>query len=132
MLNTFFVPSALSIFNFSKDNLTLAGTTVVLGMVMIFVVLASLWGILAIFKLVFAGSSSPKKQPAKIEKPVATETTAPVAASAPAQTDDGQMVAILTAAVAAYMADEGIEAPAGGFRVVSFKRVQGGRAWNSK
>ena len=131
MLNTFFTPSALAIFNFSKDNFIMAGTTVVLGMAMIFVVLSALWGILAIFKLVFAGASS-KKQPAKIEKPVVTETTAPAAASAPAQTDDGQLVAILTAAVAAYMADEGIEAPAGGFRVVSFKRVQGGRAWNSK
>ena len=133
MLNTFFVPSALSIFNFSKNILIMAGTTPVLGMLMIFVVLALLWGILSIFKLVFAGSTpAPKKQQEKVEKTVVTETTAPVAASAPAQTDDGQLVAILTAAVAAYMADEGIEAPAGGFRVVSFKRVQGGRAWNSK
>ena len=42
--------------------------------------------------------------------------------------------AVIAAAIAAYMADEGNTDAAynGGFRVVSFRRVQGGKAWNSK
>ena len=46
------------------------------------------------------------------------------------EANDAELVAIITAAVAAYMAEEGTEY-AGGFRVVSFKRVRGGRTWNA-
>ena len=55
---------------------------------------------------------------------------APVAAPV-AEANDAELVAIITAAVAAYMAEEGTEYT-GGFRVVSFKRVRGGRTWNAK
>ena len=69
-----------------------------------------------------------------VEKPVSVPTpivkTPPVAASS----DDEVIAAVIAAAVAAYMADEGNteSAYSGGFRVVSFRRVQGGKAWNSK
>ena len=129
MLNIISTPSALAL-SF-VDKLKEAVPTVILGMAMVFAVLSILWVVLAIFKLVFVGKTPAPKAEKKVAVEVKTETPAPVVV-APAQTDDGQLVAILTAAVAAYMADEGIEAPVGGFRVVSFKRVQGGRAWNSK
>ena len=47
--------------------------------------------------------------------------------------DDGELIAVITAAIAAYRAsEEGMSAAeAGGFRVVSFKRASTGRAWNS-
>ena len=132
MLNVFMTPSALAIFNFSKDNLVLAAQTVLLGMGMIFAILGLLWGVLSLFKLIFVGVApkAPKAQKApEAKKEVKTEE-AVVTAPAVEDNNDAQLVAIITAAVAAYMADEG--APDGSFRVVSFKRVQSGRAWNSK
>ena len=135
MLNVFMTPSALAIFDFSKDNLVLAAQTVVLGMVMIFAVLGLLWGVLSIFKLVFVGASpkEPKQnKSAKVEAEIAKTEEAVAETPVAQDNDDAQLVAVITAAVAAYMADEGVEAPDGSFRVVSFKRVQSGRAWNSK
>ena len=103
------------------------GTTVV-----DWVVFALLWAVLAIFKLVFVGATPKAPKPVK-EKPVeqAPVQTAPVAAPV-AQSNDAELVAIITAAVAAYIAEEGTDAYSGGFRVVSFKRVRGGRTWNTK
>ena len=116
---------------FSPERWAYAGQMTLLGMVMIFAVLAILWGVLAIFQRVMASSS---EQPAK--KPVAAPVPAPVAEAAPvaSSSDDEVIAAIISAAVAAYMADEGNTDAAynGGFRVVSFRRVQGGKAWNSK
>ena len=123
---------------FSADAWAYAGQMTLLGMVMVFAVLAILWAVLAIFKLIFAGKSpkqprTEKPAPVKKEKPVKApapkkEKAEPVAAS---KSNDAELVAIITAAVAAYMADEGAEYQ-GGFRVVSFKRVRGGRTWNTK
>ncbi len=126
---------------FSSDAFAFAGETTLLGMGMIFAVLAILWGVLAIFKVVFAGKSpkAPKIPKVKEQKqasaPKESEDdaiAAVIAASIQAyETDkvqnDAALVAILTAAVASYRASEGTN---GEFRVVSFKRA-GKRAWNS-
>ena len=117
--------------SFSSERLALAGQMTLLGMVMIFSVLGLLWGVLAVFQKVMAG---------RTEKPAPAPKAAPVAAPAPVATpvaasDDNEVIAaVIAAAVAAYMADEGNADTAynGGFRVVSFRRVQGGKAWNSK
>lgn len=105
-----------------------------LGMGMVFAVLGILWAVLTVFKLVFVGKSH------KETKAVKTEDTAPKAsaspkavakqpvAQAPAQ-DDAVIAAIITAAVAAYMAEQGVSE--NGFRVVSFRRANNGRAWNN-
>ena len=47
--------------------------------------------------------------------------------------DDGELIAVITAAIAAYRAsEEGLTGDdVNGFRVVSFKRATKGRAWNS-
>ncbi len=128
-------PTALSLFTTDAETLTMMWQTVVLGMGMIFAVLASLWGVLSIFKLVFAGKSTkaPKQKKQAVEAPV---TPAPVSEAAnvasvqAAQADETQqLVAVLTAAVAAYRANEGA---AGEFRVVSFKRAGGAKAWNAR
>ena len=137
MLSNFLTFSALEIradgtyTPFSADAWSYAAQMTLLGMGMVFTVLAVLWAVLMLFKVFFAGrkSKADKKAAPVAEKPAEVLTAPAVSA---AQTGDDELVAIITAAVAAYMADEGIEAPAGGFRVVSFKRVQGGRAWNSK
>ena len=113
---------------FSADAWGYAGQMTLLGMLMVFAVLAILWGVLAIFKLVFAGKTPKEKKPEPVKAaPKAEAKAAPV----PQQSNDAELVAIITAAVAAYRQNEGAPASDGSFRVVSFKRV-GGRAWNSK
>ena len=132
LFNSIVMPTALAL---SPETLELMWQTPLLGMAMVFAVLAILWAVLAIFKLIFVGKSPKESKPVKVkeEKPAEIKqesvTVAPVAPSA--AESDAELVAIITAAVAAYMAEEGTEY-AGGFRVVSFKRVRGGRAWNSK
>ena len=114
---------------FSAERLALAGQMTLLGMAMIFSVLAILWGVLAIFKLIFA-KPEPKKKAAPAPK--AEPVVIPEPVSAPKEADDSELIAILTAAIAAYEASNGNEVAEGGFRVVSFRRANGGKAWNSK
>ncbi|MBQ7375618.1 MAG: OadG family protein [Clostridia bacterium] len=116
---------------FSPERLALAGQMTLLGMGMIFAVLAILWGVLAIFKLIFAKPEKKKAKPAPAA-PKAEPVVVPEPVVAPAVTDDAELIAVLTAAIAAYEASLGNEVAPGGFRVVSFRRANGGKAWNSK
>ena len=130
---------------FSGEAFSFAGQVTLLGMGMVFSVLAILWGVLAIFKIVFAGKSpkepkqpkTPKSKASK--KDVDEQSAADVIASVisdgvqaheedQSTNNDLALIAVLTAAVAAYREQEGTE---GGFRVVSFKRSSA-RAWNAK
>ena len=135
MAFTMVQPSALALFTTDAETLTMMWQTVVLGMGMVFAVLAILWAILSIFKLIFAGKSPKEPKPVK-QKPIkekpAEAKAESVTAPTPAAQDDGALIAVITAAVAAYMAETGEEVPVGGFRVVSFTRVRGGKPWNSK
>ena len=116
---------------FSLDALAKAAEVAVFGMAMVFLVLIILWGVLAVFQLIFAGETK-KKAEVKTEEaiPVKVAEPEPVAVAQ----DDTQLIAVLTAAIEAYRASEscGDENYASGFRVVSFKRVGAGRPWNSK
>ena len=116
---------------FSGDAWAKAAEVTLLGMGMVFSVLAILWGVLAIFKLVFAREKKPAKANEVKAEALKVAEPAPVAVEAVA--DDSELIAVITAAVAAYRAsEEGMTAAeAGGFRVVSFKRAGTGRAWNS-
>lgn len=114
---------------FSPARLAYAGRMTVVGLGMVFAVLALLWLVLTVFF----------RQ--KKEKPVAPKQEAPapvVASEAPvADGVDGATVAAITAAISAMIeSDPALQSQfAGGFRVVSFRRV-GGRtsgargAWN--
>lgn len=102
----------------------------VLGVGMVFAVLALLWLVLVIFKNVLA--EKPAKAKAKAEE--ASEPApapAPVATPAPAG-DDPAIVAAITAAIAATIdSDPALSQQfAGGFRVVSFKKKSGKTSWN--
>ena len=66
-------------------------------------------------------AAAPKAEPVAVAEPVVEE-----------QTDDTELIAILTAAIVAYESSNGNEVAPGGFRVVSFRRTNGGKAWNSK
>ncbi|MBO5305335.1 MAG: OadG family protein [Clostridia bacterium] len=103
-------------------------TMLVKGMLMIFLVLAILMIILMIMQKFFDAKKARKKE-VKEEVKAAPIVEAPVAVSE----DNGALVAAITAAIAATLAAEqgGAVSPSG-FRVVSFKRVGNGSAWNAK
>ena len=120
---------------FSGDAIKYALEMTLLGMGMIFAVLGILWCVLTVFKLVFARPSNKKEIKEEIKKEnTAAVATAEVAkpAVAPAAADDSELIAILTAAIMAYEAEQNPEAPIGNFRVVSYRRANGGRSWNAK
>lgn len=109
----------------------------VVGLGMVFAVLAILWGVLAISRFVFYDLPRKKREDEISEhkseiKTAAAPAPAPVApAPVAAPRSDDTLIAVITAAIAATMAEEGT-APAGGFRVVSFRRASGNHAWNRK
>ena len=105
----------------------------IVGLLMVFVVLSLIWAVLSVSKVVFY--DLPRKRVAQGETVKPTTPSAPVVphvAPTPAPTpatDDAAIVAAITAAIAAMRADEGCQS---GFRVVSFRRADTGRAWNRK
>lgn len=105
----------------------------IVGLLMVFVVLSLIWAVLSVSKVVFY--DLPRKRTAQGETVKPTTPSAPVVshvapAAAPAPVaDDAAIVAAITAAIAAMRADEGCQS---GFRVVSFRRADTGRAWNRK
>ncbi len=111
---------------FSSARISYALRMTLLGMGMVFAVLALLWIVLAIFKKALGGKEPAKEKPAPVA-PVAP-SPAPVAPAA----DEGATVAAITAAIAAMIeSDPALRSQfAGGFRVVSFKKKSGKTAWN--
>ena len=122
---------------FSPEAWMKAIEVTVVGMGMIFAVLALLWGVLGLFKVFFAKDSGKKvKEKADLKKAVevAVEETLVenVQEDASAAQDDGELIAVITAAIEAYRASEGGAENAGGFKVVSFRRASNARGWNRK
>lgn len=118
------------------DRLAYALRMLIVGLGMVFVVLAILWGVLVLSRILLHDMPARRREEEKGEPKKAVEVApvapapAPVAAPAPVQSDDA-LIAVITAAICAAMAEEG-SAPANGFRVVSFRRVSGNSAWNRK
>ena len=112
-----------------SERLAYAARMLVVGLGMVFVVLAILWGVLALSH-VLLGKKTAGKSAAPEKKQSVLVQAAPVAKPAPTN-DDAALIAVITAAIQASMAEQG-NAPAGTFRVVSFRPISGNRAWNSK
>ena len=109
---------------FSPERLAYAGKMTLLGMLMIFSVLGLLWGVLALFKVIFV----PKK-PKEVNQPKPAAAPVKVEPVAAAPAEDLALIAVLTAAVSAYREAEN---ETGAFRVVSFRKASDARAWNAK
>lgn len=117
---------------FSAERWAYAGRMTLLGMVMIFAVLGLLWAVLGIFKYVMVGKTPKTEKPKSAVAEVVAESVAAVEEPIAPATDDGELVAVIAAAIAAYRASEGMDAiDASAFRVVSFRRATKGRAWNA-
>lgn len=96
------------------------------GMVAIFAVLALLMGVLGISKYFFY-TKSQKKTPTTPSQPE-PEVLAQSEEISQQEPDQGELIAVITAAVSVALADS---TPANtGFRVVSFRRASGKNAWN--
>ena len=108
---------------FSAERWAYAGTMLIQGIGMVFLVLAILWMILLIFKKVFYKNPNEVKKDAKA--PAAPAVVEAASAVEPA-TDSGELIAVITAAVAAAIeSDPALTSQfAGGFRVVSFKKTE--------
>ena len=118
------------------DKFLFGGQMLLIGMAVVFAVLVLLWLSLELFRIVFArlepkladfslvnlfrgNSDKPKtEKPPKPEKPKAAKKSETPAPAAPAAATDTEIIAVITAAIAASE-----NAPIGSFRVVSFRRV---------
>ena len=114
----------------------------VTGMLMVFAVLGMLFGIVSLSKVFLYDIPNRKNNKGKKENknapaaaPAAEPTPVAASAVAPAveeSADDGELAAVITAAIAAMLDSEEYKNEfVGGFRVVSFKR-SGSGAWNRK
>ena len=126
----------------TAEKFSLSGEMLLRGMGTVFMVLIILFIVLKIFGSVFAGEETkaakqseaaraPKKEaPKKAEpKPAPAPAAAPVQtpAPAPAAQDDRELIAVITAAIAAYQSASG--QPNLPFRVVSFTRKNNASGW---
>jgi Na+-transporting methylmalonyl-CoA/oxaloacetate decarboxylase gamma subunit len=101
-----------------------AGKMFVIGVGTVFTVLAILWGALVIFRRLVTKEPTASTQPAPAPAPAPAAAPAQPAPVAPPATSVGNdaLIAVITAAVAAAMAEEnGGVSP--NFRVVSFRKL---------
>lgn len=98
-----------------------------LGMGTVFLVLILISFIIYLMKFIpdLLDRSSGKKEAASMQKPAPRPVPVPVpkpAPAAPVQTDDTQLVAVITAAISAAMEQEGAPVPADGLVIRSIKK----------
>lgn len=109
-----------------SDRIAYALERSLIGIIIVFGVLAIIWLVLSLFKFVFYKDPNKSSKVEKVEEKQ-EPAVAPEPAAVPAS-DDGAIVAAIIAAISALRSEEGIT---GGFRVVSFKRGKT-QPWNKK
>ncbi|MBR6708879.1 MAG: OadG family protein [Clostridia bacterium] len=111
------------------ERLQYAAEMTAVGLLIVFSVLGIIYLAMLLFRLVFYTIPNRRKASAAEQE---TADGAVESTDLPPETQDDTLVAVITAAVAAVLADEaeaaGTSAPA--FRVVSFRRT--GKSWNSR
>ena len=119
---------------FSAERFAYSGEMLLLGMGMVFLVLAILWMVLIIFAKFMGGVEKPVKteKPVKAEpKPTPAPAPAVVTAPATAASDDAIVAAITAAIAMTIQSDPALSSQfESGFRVVSFKKKNGKTSWN--
>ena len=126
----------------TAEKFSLSGEMLLRGLGTVFMVLLILFVVLKVFGSVFAGeetkaakqaeaAKAAKKEAAKKAepKPAPAPAAAPAQAPAPAPAaqDDRELIAVITAAIAAYQSASG--QPNLPFRVVSFTRKNNASGW---
>ncbi len=96
------------------------------GILTVFVALIILIGLIKVMELVIGGVTKKKAAPAPAP---AAPAPAPVIEETAEEEDEGELIAVIAAAVAAAMEAAGAEEPTG-FVVRSIRRVNNAPAWN--
>ena len=123
---------------FSAERIALSLEMTLLGLGAVFSVLAIIWFVLALFKYFLYDLKNPSKEKTddKDSAPVVAQTVSqPTYVQTPTvSSSDDATVAAIMAAISAYISEdpELSKEYAGGFRVVSFKRVRAKASWNTK
>ena len=118
------------------EKFALCGRMLLTGMGTVFLVLAFLWGVIAIFGAVAKLAEKRERErimeevrnspaPNDAKKPLPVPETPPVEEE---EEDSGALIAVITAAIEAYRSAEGL--PAGSYRVVSFRKKNTKKSWN--
>ena len=107
----------------SMETITSGGVVAVIGLGTVFAVLAILWGVLELMRVIFAPKTDkPAVAPEAVPAPVAAPAT-----PAPAEADDGELIAILTAAIAASLNTSTYK-----LNIKSYRQIDNGTpVWNS-
>lgn len=109
-----------------SERLLEGGKVFLIGMVTVFAVLALLWLVMALFRVLFYKKNIDEDATNVIKvEDVPSLENIPRATSV--SSDDTQLIAVITAAIAAYNASAGNALP---FRVVSYRRSAGAGGWN--
>lgn len=109
-----------------NERLLEGGKVFLIGMVTVFAVLALLWLVMALFRVLFHKKNTDEDTANVIKvDDVPSLENIPLATSV--SSDDTQLIAVITAAIAAYNASAGNALP---FRVVSYRRSAGAGGWN--
>ena len=109
------------------ERISYAGTLTLLGMFVIFSVLSIVWLAIVLMKLVLSRVEQKSAKQEEIPAAPVEETVTP-APQAPV-TDDGAILAAITAAIAVVWESEH---PNTGFRVVSYRHLDAHKPWNVK
>jgi len=121
------------------EKFALCGRMILTGMGTVFLVLAILWGVIAVFGAVARLSERREQQRImeEVRNSPAPNDMKPAPAREPfpepeedAGEDPGALIAVITAAIEAYRAAEG--KPAGSYRVVSFRQKKTKKSWNGR
>ena len=111
-----------------EERLTTSVQITLIGMATIFLVLAILWGAIALLKIIIHDIPRKKKAEKATMEAVNSEPS-PVSAPESKEEDNGALIAVITAAIAATIEQE---KPGTGFRVVSFRRADRKGSWQRK
>ena len=98
-----------------------------LGMGVVFAVLAVLWGSIELFHVCFKAASGKKKNKNEPEPEIPVEPEEIVPAETEPEQDELEVIAAISAALSEYL-----NIPQSAFRVVSFRRASDDLHWNRK
>ncbi len=108
------------------ENVTQGAVVAIIGICTVFTVLAILWGVLELMRIVFYPRSKKAKPAAQAPAPAPAPVQAQAQTQAPAAAeDDGELIAVLTAAIAASLNQSTCN-----LKIKSYRRVDAAPIWN--